>query len=384
VLTLWRAHGLALLAFIALTYMYDDYKYSRLVMIYFAILGALALAAFRVVLRTSLRGLRRRGYNLRHVLVVGEGRSAEQLIERLSWYPELGLRVVGVVTHESSETGQCGGKPVVGHFGQVRELVESTHADEVVIGLPRSHQHHLDEILGQLRGETVGVRIALDVQEHVTIGCQVEEFEGLPIIRLNDAPMSGTGVLLKRVTDFVLSAGGLVVLSPLLALIALFVKATSQGPVLYSQERMGLDGRTFRMLKFRSMRVDAEVDSGAVWARKDDDRRTPIGAFLRRTSLDELPQLWNVLCGDMSLVGPRPERPVFVNEFRHHVPQYMLRHRVKAGITGWAQVNGWRGQTSLNSRVECDIYYIQHWSLFFDLKILLMTVWKGFINKNAY
>jgi Undecaprenyl-phosphate glucose phosphotransferase len=384
VLSLWRAHGLALLAFIAITYMYEDYKCSRLVMIYFAALGGVALATFRVVLRTFLRGLRRRGYNLRYLLVVGEGPPVEQLIERLAWYPELGLRVVGLVTHEASTVQECLGQSVIGHFGQIRQLVESTGADEVVIGLPPSQQAYLDEMLVQLSRETVAVRIALDVHEHVTLGCEIEEFEGVPIVRLNDAPMTGTGVLLKRVTDFVLSAIGLIVLAPLLAIIALAVKLTSQGPVLYAQERMGLDGRTFRMLKFRSMRVDAEADSGAVWAREDDDRRTVIGAFLRRTSLDELPQLWNVLCGDMSLVGPRPERPIFVNQFRQDIPQYMLRHKVKAGITGWAQVNGWRGNTSLNSRVECDLYYIQHWSLLFDLKILFMTVWKGFVNKNAY
>jgi exopolysaccharide biosynthesis polyprenyl glycosylphosphotransferase len=176
----------------------------------------------------------------------------------------------------------------------------------------------------------------------------------------------------------------IVVLSPLLLLIALLVKLTSPGPVLYVQERMGLDGRSFHMLKFRSMRVDAEQQSGAVWARKGDNRRTPIGTFLRQMSLDELPQLWNVLWGDMSLVGPRPERPVFVHKFRTEIPHYMLRHKVRAGITGWAQVNGWRGNTSLDRRIECDLFYIRHWSYALDLKILTMTLWKGFIDKNAY
>jgi Undecaprenyl-phosphate glucose phosphotransferase len=384
VLALWRVHGFALLAFIAITYLYDEYKYSRLVMVYFGTLGALSLGAFRIGLRTLLRSMRRRGHNLRRVLIVGEGGPAAHLIERLEMYPEVGLRVVGLVTHESSDVRELLGEPVLGHFADLGDVVASAHPDDVFISLPRSQQDHLHEILGELRGEAVGVRIALDMQEHATLGCGVEEFEGLPIVRLNDAPMSDTGAVLKRVTDFALSGVGIVALSPLLLVISFLVKLTSPGPILYAQERMGLDGRTFRMWKFRSMRVDAEVDSGAVWARQNDDRRTPIGAFLRQTSLDELPQLWNVLCGDMSLVGPRPERPVFVNQFRRNMPQYMLRHKVKAGITGWAQVNGWRGNTSLDSRVECDIYYIQHWSMFFDLKILLMTVWKGFVNKNAY
>jgi len=384
VLALLRSHGLALLVFVSITYMYDEYKYSRLVMIYFATIGAAALASFRFVLRTFLRSLRRRGHNLRYVLVVGEGAPAKHLIERLSWYPEIGLRVAGMVTDDSSELEHCFGVPVVGHFGELRQIVQSKHVDEVVISLPSAHQSQLHEVLGQLRGETVGVRIALDYQEHSTLGCDVEEFEGLPIVRLNDAPMSGTGAVVKRMTDFVLSAAGIVVLSPLLLFIGMLVKLTSAGPALYGQERMGLDGRTFKMLKFRSMRADAEVESGAVWCRQNDDRRTPIGAFLRRTSLDELPQLWNVLCGDMSLVGPRPERPVFVNQFRQNMPDYMLRHKVKAGITGWAQVNGWRGNTSIDSRTECDLYYIQNWSLLFDMKILVMTMWKGFVNKNAY
>jgi len=194
----------------------------------------------------------------------------------------------------------------------------------------------------------------------------------------------GWGALAKRVTDIVASAAALVILSPLLGLIALGVRLTSPGPVLYVQERMGLDGHSFRMLKFRSMRIDAEHESGAVWARADDNRRTAFGTLLRKTSLDELPQLWNVLCGDMSLVGPRPERPIFVQKFRDQIPHYMLRHKVRAGITGWAQVNGWRGNTSLDRRIECDLFYIRHWSYMLDLKILTMTLWKGFIDKNAY
>jgi exopolysaccharide biosynthesis polyprenyl glycosylphosphotransferase len=196
--------------------------------------------------------------------------------------------------------------------------------------------------------------------------------------------MEQWGSLAKRAVDVLLSLLGLIALSPVLAFLAILIKATSAGPVLYSQERMGLDGRPFQMFKFRSMRQDAEAVSGAVWAKPVDDRRTPVGAFLRRTSLDELPQLWNVLVGDMSLVGPRPERPVFVERFRTEIPAYMLRHKVKAGITGWAQVNGWRGDTSLTDRVACDLYYIQNWSLNLDLKILVMTLWRGFVNKNAY
>jgi exopolysaccharide biosynthesis polyprenyl glycosylphosphotransferase len=203
-------------------------------------------------------------------------------------------------------------------------------------------------------------------------------------MRINDSPLVGMGALAKRVTDIALSGAGLILLSPLLLLIGVLVKLTSRGPVLYVQDRMGLDGRSFAMLKFRSMRVDAEAQTGAVWAQAADQRRTAFGTFLRKTSLDELPQLWNVLRGDMSLVGPRPERPVFVHRFRHEIPHYMLRHKVQAGITGWAQVNGWRGNTSLDRRIECDLFYIRNWSYVLDLKILTLTLWKGFVHRNAY
>jgi exopolysaccharide biosynthesis polyprenyl glycosylphosphotransferase len=223
-----------------------------------------------------------------------------------------------------------------------------------------------------------------DVHRYITLGCEVENFYGFPVVRLNDSPMIGWGAMAKRTTDVIGSVFALIMLSPLLFLIGVLVKLTSRGPILYAQERMGLDGSTFKMLKFRSMKADAESRSGAVWAQAVDDRRTAFGTFLRKTSLDELPQFWNVLRGDMSLVGPRPERPVFVDKFRSEIPLYMLRHKVKSGITGWAQVNGWRGNTSLARRIECDIFYIRNWSYALDLKILLFTLWKGFINKNAY
>jgi exopolysaccharide biosynthesis polyprenyl glycosylphosphotransferase len=211
----------------------------------------------------------------------------------------------------------------------------------------------------------------------------VEEFDGLPLVNLQDSPLYGWNLVAKRIVDIVLSSVALLITAPVQLVLAAVVRLTSPGPILYRQERMGLDGRTFQMLKFRSMIDDAEDDTGAVWATRDDRRRTSIGAMLRLSSLDELPQLFNVLRGEMSLVGPRPERPVFIEEFRKRIPKYMLRHKVKAGITGWAQVNGWRGDTSLERRIECDLYYIEHWSLPFDLKILWLSLWKGFIHKNA-
>jgi Undecaprenyl-phosphate glucose phosphotransferase len=379
-----KAHGVAILFFIAITYLFSEYKYSRGVILYFGLLGGLLLVTSRLALRNALRAVRRKGYNLRYVLALGEGRSIESLILRLEKFPELGLRVIGCCIHEKSQAPAIAGKPVLGTFGRVRELIRETGADQVLIALPRDQYQEMDRILGELKDETVDIQIIPDIHEYVTLGCEVEDFDGLPIVNLNDSPLDGWGALAKRATDVLLSMIALIALSPLLAFLALLVRLSSRGPVFYRQERMGLDGRTFQMYKFRSMRVDAETRTGAVWAKAGDDRRTPVGAFLRATSLDELPQLWNILRGDMSLVGPRPERPVFVQQFRQEIPHYMLRHKVKAGLTGWAQVNGWRGNTSLDQRIECDLYYIRNWSYLLDWKIMAMTLWKGFVNRNAY
>ena len=383
-LVVTKAHCVALLILLAVSYRAPEYGDIRPYLLAFGVVAGAALLGFRTSLRAVLRGFGARGVNLRHVLAVGEGPTMEGLIARLEAYPELGLRVIGVVTHDQSEVRAVAGKPIIGHFGDFGQVVTNTRPDEVLIALPPAQGPHLDSLLDVLRDEPLDVRVVPDVQRYVTLGCQIDEFDGTPIVHINDSPLVGLGAFAKRATDVVLSAAGLVALSPLLLLIGLAVKITSPGPIIYAQERMGLAGRSFRMLKFRSMRQDAECKTGAVWCQPADNRRTPIGAFLRKTSLDELPQLWNVLCGDMSLVGPRPERPVFVDKFRKEIPQYMLRHKVQAGITGWAQVNGWRGNTSLHARIECDLFYIRNWSYLLDMKILLLTIWKGFVNKNAY
>jgi Undecaprenyl-phosphate glucose phosphotransferase len=384
VLLLWRAHATALVIFVALASLFDSYRYSRLVVIYFAAFGALVLATFRVLLRTVLRALRKRGYDVRHVVIVGGGEAVQTLVERFAWYPELGMIATGLVTRDGRRAPRAPDVPVLGRFEDLARVVESCQPNEVLIALATHEQSELNGLLAQLRNATVSVLVIPHVQDHLTLGCHVEDFEGVPVIRLNDSPMDSWQSFVKRCIDATLSAVGLVVLSPLLLLIATLIKCTSPGPVLYSQDRMGLDGRTFRMYKFRSMRADAEALSGVGWTTKEDVRRTAFGTVLRKTSLDELPQLWNVLVGHMSLVGPRPERPVFVQQFRSQIPDYMLRHKVKAGITGWAQINGWRGDTSLTERTACDLYYIRNWSLDLDLKILILTVWKGFVSKNAY
>jgi Undecaprenyl-phosphate glucose phosphotransferase len=384
VLLLWKAHAAALVILVALAYLYDQSKYSRLVMLYFGVLGALVLAAFRVTLRTALRAIRRRGYDVRRVLVVGGGTPVRTLIDRFRSYPELGMKIVGLVTADGRPLREASDVRVAGSFADLERIVEVEGPDQVLIAVPPHKLPRLYAAMLKLRDQAVTVEVVPEVAQYMTIGCSIEDFEGFPVIRLNDSPIDSWQLIVKRSLDAITSAVGLVFLSPLLVFIAILVKMTSPGPILYRQERMGLDGRRFRILKFRSMGVDAEANSGAVWANESDHRRTAIGKFLRRTSLDELPQLWNVFVGHMSLVGPRPERPVFIQQFRSQIPGYMLRHKVKAGITGWAQVNGWRGDTSIAERTECDLYYIRNWSLELDLKILTMTLWKGFINKNAY
>ncbi len=381
---LLKAHLMACLAFIAITYLFSEYRYSRVVMIYFGLLGAAGLILFRLILRISLREFRRRGFNLRHMIGIGEGPALETLIKRIDRFPELGIRLVGVVTSETSETRTVAGKPKLGNFKDIHPVIQKFKPDQILIALPRRQYSEMDYIFSLLKDETIDIQLIPDLHEYITLGCEIEDFEGLPIVKLNDSPLQGWGALAKRVTDIAISIIALTLLSPLFCFIALAIKLTSKGPIFYSQERMGLDGTTFQILKFRSMGVNAESSTGAVWANPDDQRRTVFGTFLRSTSLDELPQLWNVLKGEMSLVGPRPERPVFVQQFRREIPHYMLRHKVKAGITGCAQINGWRGNTSLDRRIECDLYYIRNWSYFLDIKILISTLWKGFINKNAY
>ena len=276
------------------------------------------------------------------------------------------------------------GVPVLAGTEQIKQVLQRHKVQQVLIALPKEDAHRLEKILADLDDETVSIRLVPDLLHVLTLRSSVEDLDGLPMINLRESPLVGWAAVGKRALDILASGLALLFAAPLLGAVALAIRWTAGRPILYAQERMGLDGRVFRMMKFRTMVSDAEAESGPVWTVPDDPRRTGLGGFLRRTSLDELPQLWNVLRGDMSLVGPRPERPVFIEQFRREIPGYMLRHKVKAGLTGWAQVHGWRGNTSLHERVEHDIYYIQNWSLGLDLQILLMTLWHGLMHRNAY
>jgi Undecaprenyl-phosphate glucose phosphotransferase len=294
------------------------------------------------------------------------------------------LRVAGFLAEKEHErdVGDIGDIPVLGGVKDLGEIIRSSHIKHVVFALPMDQYALLNELVGQIREELVDIHIIPDFLRFYILNGSIEDLEGIPVINVSSSPLYGWGRIGKRIMDVLISCLMLFLLSPLLLLLAFLVRISSRGPVFYRQERMGFDGKRFTILKFRSMVVDAEEETGAIWAKENDPRTTRIGTFMRSWNLDELPQFYNVLKGEMSLVGPRPERPVFIEKFKNEIPGYMLRHKVKTGITGWAQVNGLRGRTSLKKRIEYDLYYIENWSLGLDIKILLMTLVKGF--KNAY
>jgi Undecaprenyl-phosphate glucose phosphotransferase len=368
------AGTVVVLLLVSASFFVRSYFFSRGVMLLFWALSFASVAAFRLIARKALFALHRRGRHLSSALVIGGERLAEQVIDRLHGRPEFGLRVVGVLSDTSAP--RVRGVPVLGRYEQMRPVLHLCGAQHVIVALPREDGHRLEPLLDQLEDELVDIRLVPDLLHVATLHSSVEDFDGLPVINLRESPLVGWAAIQKRIFDVVTASLLLVLTAPIMAAIALAIRLSSGAPVLYRQERMGLDGHVFHMLKFRTMVHDAERETGPVWARRGDPRETRVGSLLRRTSLDELPQLWNVLRGDMSLVGPRPERPVFIEQFRREVPGYMLRHKVKAGLTGWAQVHRWRGDTSLHERIEHDLYYIRNWSLGLDIRILLMTIWR--------
>lgn len=380
-----RSNLIAVVVFNLICFFAMEVKPSRVVFLIFFVTSSVALMTWRIIFRIAVRALSKNGIMQRRILVVGTGPLAQEFVNRAKVYENMGIKVIGFLTDDKSEVNQeILGIPVLGTCDEVETIVENTKTDEVVVALPMDAPDRLSTILANLSQEMVDLKVVHDIGRFRALNIAVENFEGLPITSLKDTPLYGWKAIAKRVFDFVVALILLIILFPLMLAIAIIIKLTSKGPVFYKQERMGLDGTRFMMWKFRTMRTDAEAQTGPVWAKEKDPRVTKVGAILRKTSLDELPQLINVLKGDMSLVGPRPERPYFIEQFRTTVPKYMLRHKVKAGMTGWAQVNGWRGNTSIEKRIEHDIYYIENWSFWLDIKILWLTIWKGFVSKHAY
>jgi exopolysaccharide biosynthesis polyprenyl glycosylphosphotransferase len=377
------AVGLGWLAALSATlFIYRALEPPRLMLIYWALLSIGLVWLTRVMLDALLREAHRKGRDLKHVLIVGDGEQAEVVQAKIESAPDLGYRVVGFVGKPGAESLV---QPVLGDLASIPDLVRQHDVGEVIIAWPGiSHPELVDIVTGCTR-QKVDIKIFPDIFELMAREVETSELTGLPLMRVRDVALRGWMRFLKRALDVAVSWAALVLLSPFLLLMAFLVKLTSpHGPILHVQERVGLDGRPFFMLKFRSMRPDAEAATGPVWAVPNDPRRTRLGGFIRRFSLDEFPQLINVLLGEMSLVGPRPERPEFVAQFANLVPRYAERHMEKAGMTGWAQVNGLRGQTSVLERTEYDLFYIETWSLAFDIKILLKTLAAVIRDRNAY
>lgn len=355
-------------------------------------LGTLALVlpallgAERLTFRTALRAIRRRGWNLRHVAVVGTGRLGQIVARTLDRNTWTGIQVAYFLSHHpTTSRRECLGRPVLGGLDALERVLERHKPDAVYLAIPTSHAAHVPDVLRRLDRFAVDVRIVPDVPpRYLPQTMTISELDGMPILSYRESPVYGLGGATKRAVDVAGSLLGLLAFGPLMIAIALAIRLTSPGPVIFKQRRVSLGGQTFTIYKFRTMYHVEDEEAPPAWTARDDPRITPVGRFLRRTSLDELPQLLNVLKGQMSLVGPRPERPELIERFREDWRGYMLRQHVRAGMTGWAQVQGLRGDTSLRKRLQYDLFYIRHWSLLFDLKILWLTLFRGFVHRNAH
>ena len=355
---------------------------------FYLIFGALNLTfglGLRYVSSKILRAIRKRGKNLKHVLLVGYSRATEGYIDRIKQNPEWGYWIHGILDDNMVLDTEYKGVKVVGSILDLGDIIADNDYDQIVITLGLSEYEKLENIVNVCEKTGVHTKFVPDYNNMVSTVPYIEDLYGLPVINIRNVPLTNTiNLFIKRAMDLVLGFIALVLgLIPMLV-IAIIIKCTSKGPVIFSQVRVGKHGREFKMFKFRSMYLEDPDKEKEEWTTKGDKRVTPIGRFIRKTSLDELPQLFNVLGGSMSLVGPRPERPQFVEKFREEVPRYMVKHQVRPGMTGWAQIKGYRGDTSIRKRIEYDLYYIENWSVGLDIKILFLTIFKGFINKNAY
>ena len=377
--------ALTLIILIAIIYLFKRFEFSRLAFFYFWVMGMGGLFSVRFFTRKTLRLLRKKGYNQRFALIAGTGELAQKVLRRIEIYPELGIQVIGFLTRKVEEVGkEIKNIPILGIYDDLDTILEKNKIDIFFIAISVNEYDYFEGLIKKVQGYLSEIKVIPASYEFLSLRGGIDELGDLPMVSLLSSPLYGWDRVFKRTFDLIFGTLILVIVSPIMLVISLLIKLTSEGPILFRQERIGMDGHPFNIVKFRTMKKDAENETGPIWAGENDPRRTKVGAFLRKTSLDELPQLSNVLKGEMSLVGPRPERPNFVEEFKNRIPLYMLRHKIKAGMTGWAQVNGWRGNTSIEKRIEHDLYYIQNWSIAFDLRILFMTLWRGFVSKSAY
>ena len=360
------------------------YQVSRIVWGLFLVFNVALTFGLRELVRVVLERRWKAGIGLKRILIAGAGELGRVVAEKIIQHAELGYQVVGFVDDRAGgDHLGYRGLPLLGTLADAPDIVRQENIDHLYVALPLDEHVKMLDLIEATSREVVDVKVVPDLVQFLALRARLEDLDGVPIINIHDVPLQGLNAVIKRIIDIGISGVSALILLPPFAIIALIIKWTSPGRVFYRQERMGLDGRPFWVYKFRSMHDGAEDVTGPIWARDDDPRCTMVGRLLRRWDLDELPQIWNVLKGDMSIVGPRPERPFFVDQFKHRFPQYMLRHKVKAGITGWAQVNGWRGNTSLEKRIEFDLYYIENWSVSLDLKIMWMTLFRGVLQRET-
>ena len=384
------ANTVGLLLFFTVLYNLQSYSalfknFSREMFFYFYACNIFFDEIVRLLIRHFLRDIRKRGYNLKHILLVGYSRAAEQYIDRIQENPQWGYNVRGVLDDNIARGTAYKGVKVIGSIENLNYILPQNSLDEIAITLGLEEYYKLEKIVADCEKSGVHTKFIPDYGNIIPTKPYTEDLLGLPVINIRYVPLTNTfNALMKRCMDIVGSIVCIILFSPVMLFSAILVKTTSKGPLIFAQERVGLHNKPFRMYKFRTMYVQTEEEEQKGWTTKNDPRITKCGGFLRKTSLDEFPQLFNVLKGDMSLVGPRPERPQYVEKFREEIPRYMIKHQVRPGMTGWAQVNGYRGDTSIRKRIEHDLYYIENWTIGLDIKILFLTVFKGFINKNAY
>ena len=385
ILNIFQANTVGLIILMAGWYMVSQIHFSRLMMGYFYVLNIIFTTLGRSLIRILLQYFREKGYNLKYILLVGYSRAAEEYINRINGNPQWGYVVRGILDDSVPSGTLYKGVKVLGRIGNLSYILPQNKLDEIAITLSLKDYDHLEQIVDMCEKSGVHTKFIPDYNSLFPSRPYTEDLMGLPVINIRHVPLSNTlNWIAKRIVDVITALAGLVVSSPVMLAAAIAVGCTSRGPVIFKQERIGLHNKPFRMYKFRTMEVQKPSREAQGWTTKNDPRVTRVGRFLRRTSIDELPQLFNILMGDMSVVGPRPERPQFVEKFKEEIPRYMVKHQVRPGLTGWAQINGYRGDTSIKRRIEYDIFYIENWTMSFDIKIMFLTIFKGFINKNAY
>lgn len=380
-----KANSLGLLIIMFTFYMIDEGEFSRSTYIMFYLFNIVLQWGSRMLMYAFLKNMRERGLNQKQIICVGYSRATEEYIDRVLKNPQWGYLIRGILDDNVPAGTMYKGIKVIGRIANLNVILPANRLDEIAITLGLNEYYRLEEIVALCEKSGVHTKFIPDYNRIIPTKPYTEDILGLPVINIRYVPLSNTfNALVKRVMDIVGSIVGIIVTSPVMLVMCILIKLTSPGPLIYKQERVGLHNKTFWMYKFRSMEIQPEAEEKKAWTVKNDPRVTGIGKFMRRTSIDELPQLFNILKGNMSLVGPRPERPFFVEKFREEIPRYMVKHQVRPGLTGWAQVNGFRGDTSIRKRIECDLYYIENWSVGFDIKIMFLTIFKGFVNKNAY